>query len=212
MRVASYWSNDNNACMVGTSRVVSAVFTRTGLPPGSLGSVFVDGVEHALPYGNDAFLEGTAYTYTRFVSDNAGNSFESSGLCAGTVTFPAGNTTANASVPIECAYQPSDSKARCFIATAAYGSYLAPEVQTLRRFRDDYLLTNQIGQAFVRFYYRTSPSIADYISEHQSLRVVTRWALTPIVLGVNYPNSSLLILLGSLIFPLVYRLRKQEHI
>lgn len=45
----------------------------------------------------------------------------------------------------------------CYIATFVYGSYEASEVLTLRKFRDEKLLTNHIGKVFVKFYYKTSP-------------------------------------------------------
>lgn len=70
----------------------------------------------------------------------------------------------------------------CFIATAAYGTAMAGEVQTLRDFRDKYLLTNPIGQAFVDFYYEVSPPIAEFISEHPILKPIVRAALLPAVL------------------------------
>jgi len=74
----------------------------------------------------------------------------------------------------------------CFIATAAYGSYLLPEVRTLREFRDKHLLTNMPGRAFVAFYYRTSPPIADFIREHESARTIVRFLLVPVIFAVKH--------------------------
>jgi hypothetical protein len=69
----------------------------------------------------------------------------------------------------------------CFIATAAYGTPMAGEVQILREFRDEYLLTNPPGRAFVDFYYRVSPPMAEFITEHPSLKPIVRVGLAPAV-------------------------------
>jgi len=69
----------------------------------------------------------------------------------------------------------------CFIATAVYGTPMAKEIQILREFRDEYLLTNPSGRAFVDFYYRVSPPIAQFITEHPSLKPIVRAGLAPAV-------------------------------
>jgi uncharacterized repeat protein (TIGR01451 family) len=96
----------------------------------------------------------------------------------------------------------------CFIATAAFGSSLDPHVESLRQFRDRYLATNRAGRAFVRFYYRYSPPIADYIAPRPWLRTFTRVLLAPLLLGVSYPLGALgfLVLLSAGVF---FRVRKR---
>jgi len=69
----------------------------------------------------------------------------------------------------------------CFIATAAYGTPIAEEIQILREFRDEYLLTNPLGQALVYLYYRVSPPMAEFITEHPSLKPIVRAGLVPAV-------------------------------
>lgn len=75
----------------------------------------------------------------------------------------------------------SESSKACFIATAAYGSFLDGHVEILRNFRDAYLVTNEAGRAFVEFYYRHSPPLADFIARHDTLRAATRVVLAPVV-------------------------------
>jgi hypothetical protein len=69
----------------------------------------------------------------------------------------------------------------CFIATAAYGTPMAREIEILREFRDEYLLTNPLGQALAGFYYRVSPPIAEFIVEHPGLKPIVRVGLLPAV-------------------------------
>jgi V8-like Glu-specific endopeptidase len=79
----------------------------------------------------------------------------------------------------------------CFIATAAYGSYLDPHVQILRNFRDRYLLKNGPGRVFVRLYNHYSPPAASFIKDHDILRTATRILLTPVLYAVKYPSGFL---------------------
>ena len=81
-------------------------------------------------------------------------------------------------------------KAGCFIATAAYGTETAEELDVLRAFRDQVLLKDPIGSRFVDWYYDVSPPAADFIASHNTLRTVVReLVIDPIVSITRFTQS-----------------------
>jgi hypothetical protein len=103
--------------------------------------------------------------------------------------------------------EPSDeedtSGGACFIATAAYDTPMAEEIEILREFRDEYLLTSTMGHALVGLYYRVSPPIAEFITEHPTLKPVVRAGLLPAVamsaVAVNTTVAEKIAIVGSLV-------------
>lgn len=71
---------------------------------------------------------------------------------------------------------------KCFIATAAYGSHLHPFVKTLQMFRGKYLMPYSWGRSFVRWYYKTGPQWAEWISKSDIRLYGARILLLPIIL------------------------------
>jgi hypothetical protein len=74
------------------------------------------------------------------------------------------------------------AKDGCFVATACYGDFDAPEVLALRQFRDNRLLTTSLGKIFVAVYYSTSPFLVRVIAKSARLKKIVRlFLLQPIV-------------------------------
>jgi hypothetical protein len=146
-------------------------------------------------------LANSGYTFTGW----SGGGCSGTGTCTVTMTAATSVTATFTVVPVSknATASGGGGGGGCFIATAAYGSYLDPHVYILRNFRDHYLLTNYFGTKFVEFYYRNSPPVAKFIAANDFLKTATRWALTPVVYSVEYPNVTLALLLGFVFFALI---------
>ena len=82
----------------------------------------------------------------------------------------------------------------CLIATATYGSELAPQVQQLRELRDNQLLQTESGKQFMGMfndvYYSFSPTIADYERENPYFKETVKLAITPMISTLSLMESA----------------------
>ena len=76
---------------------------------------------------------------------------------------------------------PVTGKDACYVATRVYGDRDAPEVRTLRRFRDEKLKKSVPGRAFVRFYYRVSPALVKRFGKYKLFRRISKAPIDALV-------------------------------
>jgi len=85
-----------------------------------------------------------------------------------------------------------ETKSGCLIATAAYGSELAPQVQMLREIRDNMLLQTKSGTSFMttfnQFYYTFSPTVADWERQNIIFKETVKLAITPLITTLSILN------------------------
>jgi hypothetical protein len=133
-----------------------------GIQPGNYDSI--TDVGNVTQYTVSNLEAGTQYYFAVTAYDTSGNESDFSEEVSGSSTF------------ID-----SDSGGGCFIATAAYGSYLNPHVKILRDFRDEFLIPNPAGKKFVHLYYQYAPRIANHMERYGFLRFLSRLALFPLI-------------------------------
>ena len=147
-------------------------------------------------------------------------------------TCGAGTVAKNGICVVDTTKSESSSKGGgCLIATATYGSEMAPQVQQLRELRDNSLLSTESGINFINsfndVYYSFSPVIADYERENPIFKEIVKIAITPMITSLSILNYvdmdseesvlgygiSLIILNGMMYvgFPVVAILRFRKH-
>ena len=129
------------------------------------GSIVAPGQMQTLSLQN--LLPETEYTVAVRAFDNCGN--------AGTIATTTFMTAERKVGEVDA----------CFVATAAYGSVLANDVEMLRRFRDTLLRHSVLGELAVETYYTFGPPVASVVGESDLLRETARDALSPLVARIR---------------------------
>ena len=135
---------------------------------------------HTIPFGDN---DGDS-TITLTLTDGDPDT-DADGQANGIISDPGA-----IAVPPDVATSDGGGSSGCFIATAAYGSVMAPHVKILRDFRDRFLRHNALGKAFLNIYYTYSPPMADFIAGHDHIRTMVRWSLLPLV-GLSWMSMKL---------------------
>jgi uncharacterized repeat protein (TIGR02543 family) len=161
---------------------------------------FEEGVLHTLTMAVSPLMAGTATDVTgasSYLEDEVvsilavpASGYQFVGWTATAGAFSNANAEStifqmpDADVIVTANFDVADSGGMCFIATAAYGSPTAEQIDVLREFRDVVLLESTAGSQFVALYYKLSPPVADFISGSSLLRTLVRVLLVDPVVGM----------------------------
>jgi len=139
-------------------------------------------------------LNGESIEYRNYFQDSTDSWLRIQPLESGTITIT-GTITQEKIVEekiVEEKIVEEPQGGGCLIATATFGSELAPQVQMLREIRDNSLLQTESGSAFMesfnQFYYSFSPSIADLERENPAFKEVVKLTITPLLSSLSLLN------------------------
>jgi hypothetical protein len=176
----------------------ATVSIQVGDPPMHIDLVYSDNSGAYL----DAFILPTSAapgSYTVYASVGRAGYSSSQGQTQFTI-LPRTNVTSTSSSSSSTPSSSSSSSqsngppGQCFIATATYGSEVAPEVALLRYFRDAQVLRTSAGTSFMKafnaFYYSFSPQVASFISANGIVRSSMKVALYPLI-GILFFSSKI---------------------
>lgn len=197
--VMASWDGDSSysgATSVGVPVTVTKISTTVAcsVSPSEVtegGSVTVSGSTSPAVPGATLTLtykKPDATTFTRAVTTGSGGSYsdtykpDAAGSWSVSASW-AGDSTHEGTSSLSTSF--TVKKSGCFIATATYGSELSPQVQFLREFRDNTVLSTFAGSSFMTvfngFYYSFSPGVASTISDNGVLREVMKVVLYPLI-------------------------------
>jgi hypothetical protein len=165
-----------------------AVFASTGMTDAQVQKLLDQGFVQALFQGRVIRLGELSHYAKQTLLGNStnqedtANSFSLMGDPAMTMGSP---SSSGGSTPFIAGGGGGGGGGGCFIASAAYGSFLDGHVGALRAFRDRVLAKNPIGGYLLKAYYSLSPRAAQWIKTHKTMQALTRIALVPVVAIAN---------------------------
>jgi hypothetical protein len=164
--------------------------SRGSVPEGTVVEAFLEGVKNA-----ETTVTNTS-SYLLLVLGEYGDggkivSFTVGGVQASqTAAWTTGGLSEDFDLTISALPDGSWFPFDCFIATAAYGTDTAEEINILRQFRDVVLLSSGLGAELVSLYYEVSPPIAELISQHPFLGTAVRAGfINPVVAILNWSHA-----------------------
>jgi hypothetical protein len=210
-----YWGLTSTPTNSVLTNSVTPSYTLSGLTNGLNYYVYVSAISQAIYYiAVTAIDNAGSALYSPGVAHESDYSAEVTGGSGAVAESPLSNVKIDFPEALVAYPNLPNTSRGCFIATAAYGYYSAPQVQVLRNFRNRFLQTNELGNAFVAWYYAHGPAAAAWLNEHPQYKPLVRAALLPAIgmaLFMTQTSQALkIVLLMIMLCFLIYALYRQR--